>query len=60
MYDRTTLTISSEDMDPTTFDSLRKAAKAAGISYCILRYAKGKERNFIIKDEKIYNINWCN
>ena len=33
MYDRRTLTISSEDIYPTTFDSLRKAAKATGISY---------------------------
>ena len=60
MYDRRTLTISSEDMGPTTFDSLRKAAKATSISYGILRYAKSKERNFIKKDEKLYNINWCN
>ena len=28
MYDRRMLVISSEDMEPTTFDSLRKAAKA--------------------------------
>ena len=28
MYNRRTLVISSEDMEPTTFDSLRKAAKA--------------------------------
>ena len=60
MYDRRTLTISSEDMDPTTFDSLRKASKATGISYSILRYGKGKEKNFVKKDEKIYNINWWN
>ena len=60
MYDRRTLTISSEDMGPTTFGSLRKAAKATSISYGILRHAKGKERNFVKKDEKIYNINQCN
>ena len=60
MYDRRTLTISSEDMDPTTFDSLRKAAKATGISYGFLRYAMGKERNFVKNDEKIYNINCRN
>ena len=28
MYDRRMLVISSEDMEPTTFDCLRKAAKA--------------------------------
>ena len=60
MYDRRTLTISSEGMSSITFNSLRKAAAATGISYGILRYAKNKERNFVKKDEKIYNINWHN
>ena len=60
MYDRHTLTISSEDMSPTTFHSLRKASKATGISYGVLIYAKNKERNFVKKDEKMCNINWCN
>ena len=60
MYDRLTLTISSEDMSPTTFDSLRKASKAADISYGVLIYAKDKERNFVKSNEKIYNINWHN
>ena len=36
MYDRRTLTISSKDMSPTTFDFLRKASKAIGISYGVL------------------------
>ena len=49
MYDRRMLTISSEDMSPTTFDSLRKASKATGISYGVLIYAKNKERNFVKK-----------
>ena len=60
MYDRRTLTISSTDLEPTTFNSLRKASKATGISYGVLIYAKNKERNFVKKDEKIYNINWHN
>ena len=58
MYDRRMLVISSEDMEPTTFDSLRKAAKAIGTAYGALRYAKVKERNFVKKDEKIYEIKW--
>ena len=53
MYDRRTLMISSEDLEPTTFNSLRKAAKATDISYGVLIYAKNKERNFIKKDENI-------
>ena len=58
MYDRRTLVISSEDMEPTTFDSLRKAAKAIGVTYSTLTYAKNKERNFVKKDEKMYKIKW--
>ena len=59
MYDRRMLMISSEDLKPTTFDSLRKVSKATGISYGVLVYAKNKERNFVKSNEKIYNINWC-
>ena len=47
MYDRCTLMISSEYLEPTTFDSLRKASEAIGISYGVLTYAKNKERNFV-------------
>ena len=62
MYDRRTLMISSEDMDPATFEfnSLRQAARSTDISYGVLIYAKNKERNFVKKDEKIYDINWHN
>ena len=58
MYDRRTLVIYLEDMEPTTFDSLRKAAKAIDVTYGTLRYAKDKERDFIKKDQKIYKIKW--
>ena len=49
MYDRRMLVISLEDMETTTFDSLRKAAKAIGVAYSALRYAKNKERDFVKK-----------
>ena len=49
MYDRHTLTISSEDMDPTTFNSLTQAASSTSISYGFLIYVKNKERNFVKK-----------
>ena len=58
MYDRRTVVISSEDMEPTTFDSLRKAAKAISVSYGALRYAKNNERDFIKKDKKMFKIKW--
>ena len=44
MYDRRTLLISLEDMEPTTFNSLRKTAKAIDVTYGTLRYAKDKEK----------------
>ena len=52
LYDRTELVISSEDMEPTTFDSVRKASKAFGVSYGILRYAKNNGQNFVKEIEK--------
>ena len=58
MYDRRVLVISLEDMEPTTLDSLRKATKAISVTYGTLIYAKNKERNFVKKDEKIYEIKW--
>ena len=58
MYVRRALVISSEDMEPNEFDSLRKASKAAGISYGALRYAKNKGINFVIKDERICRVKW--
>ena len=58
LYDRRTLVISSEDMEPTTFDSLRKAAKAISVGYGTLIYAKNKERDSVKKDEKIYETKW--
>ena len=59
MYNRRTLVISSEDMEPTTFDYLRKAAKAIGVLYGVLRYAKDKGRDFVKDKEIIYKIKWC-
>ena len=58
MYNRKTLVISLEDMEPTTFDSLRKAPKAISVTYGTLIYAKNKERDFVKKDDKIYEIKW--
>ena len=58
MYDRRKLVISSKDMEPTDFASLRKASKAIGISNKVLRYAKNKDRDLVKKDDKTYKIKW--
>ena len=53
MYDKGTLVISSEDMEPATFDFLRKASKAISVSYRALRYAKNKDR-ILLKNMRRY------
>ena len=67
MYNRNVLVVSSEDMEPTTSDSLRKAAKAIGIGYAAIRYAGDNGRDFIKRFEneseapsvKVFFIKWC-
>ena len=60
MYNRKTLVISSEDMEPTTFDSMRKAAKAIGVAEGVIRYAKNNGRDFLKnKNSKVFFIKWC-
>ena len=60
MYDRRMLVISSEGMEPTTFNSMTKAAKAIGVTEGALRYAKNREKDFVKnKDAKVFFIKWC-
>ena len=60
MYNRRMLTISSEDMEPTQFDSIRKAAKAIGIGEGVTRYARNNGRDFLKdKNSKVFFIKWC-
>ena len=47
MYDRRRSVISSEDMEPTEFESMRKAAKAIGIGEEVIRYVRNNRRNFL-------------
>ena len=47
MYDRRTLVISSEDMEPTEFHSMRKAAKAISVGEGVIRYARNNGRDFL-------------
>ena len=53
-----TLVISSEDMEPTTFNSLRKATIAIGVG--VIRYVRNNERDFRKdKNSKVFFIKWC-
>ena len=60
MYDRRTLIISSKDVEPTEFDSMRKAAKTIEVREGISRYARNNGRDFL-KDRnvKVFFIKWC-
>ena len=51
MYNRRTLRISSKDMEPIEFDSIRKVAKAIGVGEGVIRYARNNGTDFL-KDKK--------
>ena len=60
LFERRPLVISLEDMEPTTFDSMRKAAKAIGVTEGALRYVKNKGKDFVKnRDAKVFFIMWC-
>ena len=47
LYDRRSLIVSSEDMEPTEFGSMRRTAKAIGVNEGSVRYAKKIEKTFL-------------
>ena len=51
LFERRVLVVSSEDMEPTKFESMRKAAKAIGIREGVIRYAKNIGRDFMRRCE---------
>ena len=60
MYDRRTLVISFEDMEPTTFDSMRKSAKAIGVGEGVISYARNNGIDFLKdKNAKVFFIKCC-
>ena len=61
LVERNKLVISSEDMEPTTFDSINQAAKSIGVGYMVIRYAREKGKNSFKRtaDGKIFSVNWC-
>ena len=47
MYDRRTLVISSKDMEPTEYQTMRKAAKATGVGEGVISYARNNGRDIL-------------
>ena len=45
LVERRVLVVSSEDIEPTTFDSMRKVAKAIGMSKGAIRYVKNNGKD---------------
>ena len=50
------VTISSDGMEPTRFDSMSKASTSTGIPYVMLLYAKKNSRNRVCSNGKEYII----
>ena len=48
---RTALIVSSEDMEPTKFDSMRQATRAIGVGERIIGYARNNGRDYVRKIE---------
>ena len=52
------VTISSNGMEPTRFNSLSKASTSTGIPYVMLLYAKRNSRNRVHSNGKEYTISY--
>ena len=50
------VTISSDELEPTRFDSMSKASTSTGIPYVTLLYAKKNSRNRVHSNGKEYEI----
>ena len=50
------VTISSDELEPTRFDSLSKASTSTGIIYVTLQYAKRNSRHRVRSNGKEYTI----
>ena len=50
------VTISSNELEPTRFDSMSKASTSTGIPYVMLLYAKKNSRNQVRSNGKEYAI----
>ena len=55
--------VSLEDMEATTFGSIREATKAIGTGEGIIRYVRDNVRNFMRRSEAgsiwVFSIKWC-
>ena len=55
--------MSSDDMEPTKFHSIREAAKVLGVGERVIRYVRNNGRDFMRKIEsgsvEVFFIKWC-
>ena len=55
--------VSSEDMEPSTFGSMRKSTKAMGVGEKAIRYVRNNGRDFMRRCEggsiMVSSIKWC-
>ena len=62
LIERRALVVSSNDMEPTKVDSIRKVAKSIGVVEGVIRYARNNGRDFVERFEgervKVSFIEW--
>ena len=60
LVERIGMVISSEDMDPTAFDSINQAATSLGMGHMVIRYARKNGRVTFKRasDGKVFVVNW--
>ena len=56
MITGSSVTISSNGLEPTRFDSMSRASTSTGIPYATLLYAKRNSRNQVRSNDKEYTI----
>ena len=63
LIQRRALVVSSNDMEPTKVDSMRKAAKSIGVAEGAIKYVRKSDSDFVKKSEdqrvKVFSIKWC-
>ena len=63
LIERRALVVSFNDMKPTKFDSMRKAAKSIWVGEGVIRYARNNEKDYVSRFEdervKVFFIKWC-
>ena len=60
---RKVLVVSLEDMEPTTFGSMREATRAIGVGGRVIKYVRNNGKDFVRQSGgrsfRVFSIKWC-